>query len=134
VGTRGDFAARACGRRGRAGRRRSGRPRLLAPRRSLPLSPLTAPRRPRDSQARLDRRTRHGLGWGRERAVVVYLFILAAFRFTGKRQVGQLTPFDLVVLLLISNVAQNVVIGPDNALTGGAARPVGAPAIRKTTT
>ena len=53
------------------------------------------------------------------RSVVVYLFLLAAFRFTGKRQVGQLTPFDLVVLLLISNVVQNAVIGPDNSLTGG---------------
>lgn len=53
------------------------------------------------------------------RSVVVYLFILVAFRFTGKRQVGQLTPFDLVVLLLISNVVQNAVIGPDSSLTGG---------------
>ena len=53
------------------------------------------------------------------RSVVVYLFLLAAFRFTGKRQVGQLTPFDLVVLLIISNVVQNAVIGPDNSLGGG---------------
>jgi len=53
------------------------------------------------------------------RTVVVYLFILVAFRFTGKRQVGQLTPFDLVVLLIISNVVQNAVIGPDNSLGGG---------------
>ena len=53
------------------------------------------------------------------RAVVVYLFLLLAFRFTGKRQVGQLTPFDLVVLLIISNVVQNAVIGPDNSLGGG---------------
>jgi uncharacterized membrane protein YcaP (DUF421 family) len=53
------------------------------------------------------------------RSVVVYLFMLAAFRFTGKRQVGQLTPFDLVVLLIISNVVQNAVIGNDNSLTGG---------------
>jgi len=53
------------------------------------------------------------------RSVVVYLFLLAAFRFTGKRQVGQLTPFDLVVLLVISNVVQNAVIGPDNSLGGG---------------
>ena len=53
------------------------------------------------------------------RSVVIYLFILLAFRFTGKRQVGQLTPFDLVVLLLISNVVQNAVIGPDNSLAGG---------------
>src|SRR5437899_4347002 len=44
------------------------------------------------------------------RSVVVYLFVLLAFRFTGKRQVGQLTPFDLVVLLIISNVVQNAVI------------------------
>lgn len=53
------------------------------------------------------------------RSVVVYLFVLVAFRFTGKRQVGQLTPFDLVVLLIISNVVQNAVIGPDNSLGGG---------------
>jgi len=48
-----------------------------------------------------------------------YLFLLVAFRFTGKRQVGQLTPFDLVVLLIISNVVQNAVIGNDNSLGGG---------------
>ena len=53
------------------------------------------------------------------RSVVVYLFMLVAFRFTGKRQAGQLTPFDLVVLLIISNVVQNAVIGPDNSLGGG---------------
>ena len=53
------------------------------------------------------------------RSVVIYLFLLAAFRFTGKRQVGQLTPFDLVVLLVISNVLQNAVIGPDNSIGGG---------------
>lgn len=53
------------------------------------------------------------------RSVVVYGFMLLAFRFTGKRQVGQLTPFDLVVLLIISNVVQNAVIGPDNSLGGG---------------
>jgi uncharacterized membrane protein YcaP (DUF421 family) len=53
------------------------------------------------------------------RSVVVYLFILLAFRFTGKRQVGQLTPFDLIVLLIISNVVQNALIGNDNSLGGG---------------
>lgn len=53
------------------------------------------------------------------RSGVVYLFLLLAFRFTGKRQVGQLTPFDLVVLLIISNVVQNAVIGNDNSLGGG---------------
>ena len=53
------------------------------------------------------------------RSAVIYLFLLLAFRFTGKRQVGQLTPFDLVVLLLISNVVQNAVIGNDNSVGGG---------------
>lgn len=53
------------------------------------------------------------------RSVVVYLFLLIAFRFTGKRQVGQLTPFDLILLLIISNVVQNAVIGNDNSLGGG---------------
>lgn len=53
------------------------------------------------------------------RSVVIYLFIILAFRFSGKRQVGQLTPFDLVVLLIISNVVQNAVIGNDNSLGGG---------------
>ena len=53
------------------------------------------------------------------RSVVVYLFLLAAFRVTGKRQLGQMTAFDLVVLLIISNVVQNAVIGNDNSLGGG---------------
>ncbi len=53
------------------------------------------------------------------RSVVVYFFILVAFRFAGKRQVGQLTPFDLIVLLIIANVVQNAVIGNDNSLGGG---------------
>ncbi len=53
------------------------------------------------------------------RSIVVYVFLLVAFRLTGKRQVGQLTPFDLVVLLIISNVVQNAVIGNDTSLGGG---------------
>ena len=53
------------------------------------------------------------------RAAVGYGFLLVAFRLTGKRQVGQLTPFDLVVLLIVSNVLQNAMIGPDNSITGG---------------
>jgi uncharacterized membrane protein YcaP (DUF421 family) len=53
------------------------------------------------------------------RSVVVYLFLLLAFRLFGKRQVAQLTPFDLIVLLIISNVVQNALIGSDNSLTGG---------------
>ena len=53
------------------------------------------------------------------RSVVVYLFLLIAFRLAGKRQVAQITAFDLVVLLIISNVVQNAVIGNDNSLGGG---------------
>jgi uncharacterized membrane protein YcaP (DUF421 family) len=53
------------------------------------------------------------------RSVVVYLFLLVAFRLAGKRQLGQMTAFDVVVLLIISNVVQNAVIGNDNSLGGG---------------
>lgn len=53
------------------------------------------------------------------RVAVVYTVLLALFRATGKRQLGQLTPFDLITLLLVSNVVQNAMIGPDNSLVGG---------------
>ncbi len=53
------------------------------------------------------------------RSAMVYLFLLIAFRLTGKRQLGQLTAFDLVVVLIISNVLQNAMIGNDNSLGGG---------------
>lgn len=53
------------------------------------------------------------------RSLIVYLFLLVVFRALGKRQGGQLTPFDLIVLLMISNVLQNAMIGPDNFVTGG---------------
>ncbi len=53
------------------------------------------------------------------RSVVTYAFLLTAFRLVGKRQVGQMTPFDLVVLLIISNVVQNALIGNDDSLGGG---------------
>lgn len=53
------------------------------------------------------------------RAGIVFLFLLVAFRLSGKRQVGQLTPFDLVVLLVISNIVQNAMIGNDNSVIGG---------------
>ena len=49
----------------------------------------------------------------------VYLFPLVAFRVAGKRQLGQLTAFDLVVLLVTSNVLQNAAIGSDNSMGGG---------------
>jgi uncharacterized membrane protein YcaP (DUF421 family) len=53
------------------------------------------------------------------RAVIVYGFLLIGLRVAGKRQLAQLDPFDLVVLLIISNTVQNAVIGEDNTVTGG---------------
>jgi uncharacterized membrane protein YcaP (DUF421 family) len=53
------------------------------------------------------------------RAAAVYLFLLVALRLTGKRQLGQMSSFDLVVLLIISNVLQNAMIGSDNSVLGG---------------
>lgn len=53
------------------------------------------------------------------RSVVVYLFLLALLRLTGKRQVGQLAPFDLVLLLVLSNAVQNAMNGGENSVTGG---------------
>jgi uncharacterized membrane protein YcaP (DUF421 family) len=54
------------------------------------------------------------------RTVAVYLGILGLLRVAGKRDLAQLNNFDLVVLLLLSNVVQNAVIGDDNSLWGGA--------------
>jgi uncharacterized membrane protein YcaP (DUF421 family) len=53
------------------------------------------------------------------RAVVVYVFLVVLLRITGKRQVGQLAPFDLVLLLVLSNAVQNAMNGGDNSVTGG---------------
>lgn len=53
------------------------------------------------------------------RTVAVYLVILVGLRLSGKREIGQMTVFDLVVLLLISNAVQNAMVGPDTSLTGG---------------
>ncbi|MGE5141472.1 MAG: hypothetical protein ACM3JD_18545, partial [Rudaea sp.] len=53
------------------------------------------------------------------RPIIVYAFLLFAFRLVGKRELGSMTPFDLIILLTISNVVQNAMIGPDNSLTGG---------------
>ncbi len=53
------------------------------------------------------------------RALVVYLFLVAALRVFGKRELAQLNPFDLVVLLTLSNTVQNAIIGDDNSVTGG---------------
>lgn len=53
------------------------------------------------------------------RTLVVYFFLLGGLRLAGKRELGQLNPFDLIVLLLLSNTVQNAIIGPDDSLTGG---------------
>jgi len=53
------------------------------------------------------------------RGVVVYVFLLALLRITGKRQVGQLAPFDLVLLLVLANAVQNSMNAGDNSLIGG---------------
>ncbi len=53
------------------------------------------------------------------RGAIVYCFVLVLLRLTGKRQVGQLAPFDLVLLLILSNAVQNAMNGGDNSITGG---------------
>lgn len=53
------------------------------------------------------------------RPVIVYLFLVVALRLAGKRELAQLNPFDLVVLLTLSNTVQNAIIGDDNTVTGG---------------
>jgi uncharacterized membrane protein YcaP (DUF421 family) len=53
------------------------------------------------------------------RTAVVYLVILFGLRLAGKREIGQMNVFDLVVLLLISNAVQNAMVGPDTSLVGG---------------
>jgi uncharacterized membrane protein YcaP (DUF421 family) len=53
------------------------------------------------------------------RVVVVYLVVLGLLHLSGRRLLGQMTPFDLLTLLLIANVVQNAMVGPDVSLTGG---------------
>jgi uncharacterized membrane protein YcaP (DUF421 family) len=53
------------------------------------------------------------------RTVAVYAVILVGLRLAGKRELGQMTVFDLVVLLLIANAVQNAMVGPDTSLMGG---------------
>jgi uncharacterized membrane protein YcaP (DUF421 family) len=53
------------------------------------------------------------------RGLIVYAFLVVVLRLTGKRQVGQLAPFDLVLLLVLSNAVQNAMNGGDNSITGG---------------
>ena len=53
------------------------------------------------------------------RGALIYVFLLVLLRLTGKRQVGQLAPFDLVLLLVLSNAVQNAINAGDNSVLGG---------------
>ena len=53
------------------------------------------------------------------RTAVVYVVVLLGLRLGGRRQLGQLAPFDLIMLLLLANAVQNAMIGPDDGLLGG---------------
>src|SRR5271166_3153194 len=53
------------------------------------------------------------------RPVIVYAFLVVSLRLSGKRELVQLNPFDLVVLLTLSNTVQNAIIGDDNSVSGG---------------
>ena len=53
------------------------------------------------------------------RTALVYISLLLGLRLAGKRELGQMTPFDLVVILLIANAVQNAMVGPDTSLIGG---------------
>jgi uncharacterized membrane protein YcaP (DUF421 family) len=53
------------------------------------------------------------------RGLIVYVFLIGLLRLTGRRQIGQLAPFDLVLLLVLSNAVQNAMNGGDNSVGGG---------------
>jgi uncharacterized membrane protein YcaP (DUF421 family) len=53
------------------------------------------------------------------RPIIVYIFLIIGLRLSGKRELAQLNPFDLIVLLTLSNTVQNAIIGNDNSVTGG---------------
>ena len=53
------------------------------------------------------------------RGLIVYLFLILILRLTGKRQIGQMSPFDLVLLLVLSNAVQNSMNGGDNSVAAG---------------
>ena len=55
------------------------------------------------------------------RTLLVYVVLLVGLRLVGRRELGQMTPFDLVVILLIANSLQNAMVGPDTSVTGGLA-------------
>ena len=53
------------------------------------------------------------------RGIIVYAFLLCLIRITGRRQTGMMTPFDFILLLILSNTVQNAMNGGDNSLGGG---------------
>lgn len=53
------------------------------------------------------------------RPIIVYIFLIVGLRLSGKRELAQLNPFDLIVLLTLSNTVQNAIIGDDTTITGG---------------
>ena len=53
------------------------------------------------------------------RPIIIYAFLILVLRLAGKRELAQLNPFDLVVLLTLSNTVQNAIIGQDDTVTGG---------------
>lgn len=53
------------------------------------------------------------------RPIIVYVFLIVGLRLSGKRELAQLNPFDLIVLLTLSNTVQNAIIGNDNSVSGG---------------
>src|SRR2546427_5853382 len=53
------------------------------------------------------------------RPILIYAFLIVSLRLAGKRELAQLNPFDLVVLLTLSNTVQNAIIGEDNSVSGG---------------
>jgi uncharacterized membrane protein YcaP (DUF421 family) len=53
------------------------------------------------------------------RTTIVYMVLLVLLRLAGKRELGQMTSFDFVVILVVSNAVQNAMVGPDTSLTGG---------------
>src|SRR3954464_96325 len=53
------------------------------------------------------------------RGIIIYVFLILLLRLTGKRQIGQMSPFDLVLILVLSNAVQNAMNGGDNSVIGG---------------
>ena len=53
------------------------------------------------------------------RGIIVYILLIVLLRLTGKRQIGQMAPYDLVLLLVLSNAVQNAINGGDNSVTAG---------------